>query len=77
VLTITGGRDQSLEVGHVVAILQKGDMARDREDRNRLVQLPDEIAGHAFVFRVFDKVSYALVMEASRNVTIGDSIVNP
>ena len=77
VIAVSGGRDLGLEVGHVVAIRQKGVVALDREDRNKPVKLPDETAGHAFVFRVFDKVSYALVMEANRNVGVGDAIVNP
>jgi LysM repeat protein len=77
VIAVSGGRDHGMEVGHVVAIRQKGVVALDREDRNKPVQLPDETAGHAFIFRVFEKVSYALVMEATRNVGVGDSIVNP
>jgi hypothetical protein len=41
------------------------------------VKLPDERYGLAFVFRVFDGVSYALVMSASRPVQINDVATTP
>jgi hypothetical protein len=39
--------------------------------------LPDERYGLAFVFRVFDRVSYALVMKVSKPVSIQDIVQNP
>jgi hypothetical protein len=36
--------------------------------KNELVKLPDQEAGIALVFRIFDRVSYALVMSASKNI---------
>jgi hypothetical protein len=41
------------------------------------VQLPSERAGEVMVFRAFDKLSYALVMETTRPVHISDSVANP
>jgi nucleoid-associated protein YgaU len=41
------------------------------------VQLPDEYNGHAMVFRTFNRVSYALVMEGIRPVTVGDVLKHP
>ncbi|MFH1044890.1 MAG: LysM domain-containing protein [Pseudomonadota bacterium] len=40
-------------------------------------KLPDERYGLVFVFRTFDRVSYALVMSASRPVLIGDVVITP
>ena len=40
-------------------------------------KLPDERYGLVFVFRTFDRVSYALVMSASRPVLIGDVVTTP
>jgi LysM domain len=77
VIAISSGRDNGLEVGHVLAIRQKGVIATDREDGNKQIKLPDETAGHIFVFRVFEKVSYALIMSTEKQVAIGDAIVNP
>jgi hypothetical protein len=42
-----------------------------------IVKLPDERYGLLLVFRVFDRASYALVMNASRPVNILDIVTNP
>jgi hypothetical protein len=42
-----------------------------------MVKLPDERIGLLMVFRVFDRVSYALVMQASRPVNKLDSVNTP
>ncbi|MND00214.1 hypothetical protein D3C83_187470 [compost metagenome] len=47
-----------------------------RDDAPRL-QLPDERYGLAFVFRTFDAVAYALVMESTRQLSPGDVVQNP
>jgi hypothetical protein len=39
--------------------------------------LPDERNGLVFVFRVFEKMSYAMVMRATRPIYVGDRIQNP
>lgn len=41
------------------------------------IQLPDERNGLVFVFRVFDKMSYAMVMRATRPIYIGDVVATP
>lgn len=41
------------------------------------LQLPDERNGVVFVFRVFDKLSYAMVMRASRPIYVGDVVQTP
>ncbi|MDA8384144.1 MAG: LysM peptidoglycan-binding domain-containing protein [Betaproteobacteria bacterium] len=43
----------------------------------KTLRLPDERAGLAMVFRVFDKVSYALVLRASRPIYVRDDVKNP
>ncbi len=43
----------------------------------RKVKLPDERNGLIFVFRVFEKVSYALVMNTTRPVRVGDAVQTP
>lgn len=42
-----------------------------------LANLPDERYGLVMVFRTFDKVSFALVMESSRPVSILDAVSTP
>lgn len=41
------------------------------------VRLPDEFAGHLMVFRTFDKVSYALVMDSIRPTRVGYELKHP
>lgn len=41
------------------------------------VKLPDERNGLAFVFRVFDKISYALIMSSKRPLKVGDVVQTP
>lgn len=42
-----------------------------------IAQLPDQRYGLVMVFRTFDRASFALVMEASRPVTVSDYVINP
>jgi LysM repeat protein len=41
------------------------------------IQLPDERIGLLMVFRVFERVSYALIMQASEPVNKLDSVLSP
>lgn len=75
VVTNQGARD-GVQEGNVLAIYKEGDVVLDRVER-RKVQLPAERSGLLMLFRVFDKVSYGLVLRASRPLTIGDQIRNP
>ena len=43
----------------------------------RMIELPEEDSGLMMVFRSFDRVSYALVLEATRAIHINDSLVSP
>ncbi len=41
------------------------------------IKLPDERNGLVFVFRVFEKMSYALVMRSSKPIYVGDVVQTP
>jgi len=76
VVVINKGERDSLKSGNVLAIYQKGEMVKDRV-RGDLVLLPEERVGLAMVFRTFEKVSYALVLEADRPLDLHDLVRNP
>lgn len=76
VIVISLGRQDDLIPGHVLAIHQRGETVKD-EVRGGRVKLPNERAGVAMVFRVFDRVSYALVMNATRPIHLNDEVMNP
>ncbi|HEY6864536.1 MAG TPA: LysM peptidoglycan-binding domain-containing protein [Burkholderiales bacterium] len=82
IISINKGARDGLEHGHVLALYRRGALIADPEsglsrDNAPKFQLPDERYGLAFVFRVFDNVSYALVMESSRQLTPGDVVQTP
>ena len=53
------------------------DRSEDTFGRSSKVRLPDEFAGHMMVFRTFDTVSYALVMDTIRPVRVGHELKHP
>ncbi len=72
-----GARD-GIEVGHVFAILQQGKEIRELYSSfGSQVLSPEQQAGSLLVFRVFDRVSYALVLHATRAVHVLDIIQTP
>ncbi|MDX1811779.1 MAG: LysM peptidoglycan-binding domain-containing protein [Gammaproteobacteria bacterium] len=75
-VVINRGVDHGIEKGHVLAIHQKGREVRDPETGDKVV-LPDEHAGYILIFRPFNKVSYALVMKATREISLQDLVTNP
>ncbi|MCC7484093.1 MAG: LysM peptidoglycan-binding domain-containing protein [Burkholderiales bacterium] len=42
-----------------------------------IASLPDERYGLAMVFRTFDRASFAIIMQASRQVSVNDVVTNP
>jgi hypothetical protein len=74
-----------MEIGHVLAIhhdpgtVDVWDQKTKffNQPASRPVQLPQERIGLAFVFRVFEKVSYALVLNSSKQVVLGDRVKKP
>ncbi len=78
VITLNRGSRDGLERGHVLALYRKQvTSGRDENDKKINAMLPDERYGLVFVFRTFERLSYALVMEAGKSVIVGDSLKNP
>ncbi|AXE30205.1 peptidoglycan-binding protein [Chromobacterium phragmitis] len=73
-----GTRNQ-MAPGLVFGIYKKGNAISivDAAGKKREAQLPTEQAGALFVYRVFDKVSYALVLDSDGAVYVGDSVAAP
>ena len=51
--------------------------SEDTVPRGSKVRLPDEYASHVMVFRTFDKVSYALVMDSYKPTRVGYELKHP
>lgn len=78
VVTLNVGANDGVEVGHVLALYrERGTATYDGDGKKELFDLPDQRYGVAFVFRVFNRVSYALVMDVDGQVTLGDLVRKP
>lgn len=81
IISINKGKRDGLELGHVLAVYRNVavyDQQRySSRDSAPSIQIPPERYGLVFVFRTFDAVSYALVMESSRPIQPGDIIQTP
>jgi hypothetical protein len=78
VVTINRGTKDGMESGHVLAILKDGARLVDKTDPLRPeIKLPNERNGLLMVFRTFERVSYALILEIAEGVRVGDRLVNP
>ncbi len=78
VVAINRGTRDGMEAGHVLRLLTKGDTIKDTTDPARpMIKLPSESNGLAMVFRTFERVSYALILEIRTGVRVGDRLVSP
>lgn len=85
VVVINRGTRHGVDPGVVLAIDQKGEVIHDRfakspwttEPRGKAVQLPYERAGTMIVFKVFDRISYGLVIGARGPMKVADRVYNP
>ncbi|MCW4456451.1 LysM peptidoglycan-binding domain-containing protein [Flavobacterium sp. MXW15] len=90
VIAISAGARDGIDNGTVFSVWRQGshithkkrypnssrmdDALKDGAGR---LSLPDEYAAHAMVFRTFDKVSYALVMEGVKSAKVGYELKHP
>jgi LysM domain len=89
VIALNRGSNAGLEAGHVLAVEQLGEVVRDKYSQGGLnardgtlkhgtnVQLPSERAGIVMIYKTFDRMSFALVMEATHEIRQGDRATNP
>ncbi len=80
VITLGVGKADGIEVGHVLALHRyRGDVTYKDEDSGRKehFELPEHRYGLVFVFRVFDRVAYGLVVDATSSVKVSDTVRTP
>lgn len=80
------GTADGVENGQVYATYRPGAWVEDdvehpariasKRKKNK-VQLPDEFNGNAMVFRTFDRISYALIMDGIKPTHVGDNLKMP
>jgi len=74
IVALNKGARDGLEMGHVLAVYR--DSQTNTHD-GKIVQLPGARSGLVFVFRVFEKVSYALVVQSTQYIQILDTVETP
>ena len=91
VVAINRGSKQGIEAGHVLSVFHAVGKVTDHYSDGRSadpmnnsgnvfskkVKIPDEQVGTIMVFKTFDRMSYALIMDASHPVGIGDHVRTP
>lgn len=77
VIAINLGSGQGARAGHVLDVYRKGALIKDIHGNDDVVRLPNEKIGQVMVFKVFDKISYAYVLEAEVPLGNGDLLLPP
>lgn len=80
IVILNRGTRDGLEPGNVLRVWQSGDVVDDSLKPGRIsrnVRLPEEPAGLVIVFRTFDRLSYALVVQATGEMHVLDRVRNP
>ncbi|GGC66924.1 LysM peptidoglycan-binding domain-containing protein [Marinobacter halophilus] len=76
VVAINRGEREGLQAGNVLAVMKAGNMVRDPVT-GETIELPSERAGLLMVFQTYEKMSYGLVLQATRPLSVGDRVTNP
>ncbi|MEO8804839.1 MAG: LysM peptidoglycan-binding domain-containing protein [Burkholderiaceae bacterium] len=78
IVALNRGSNEGMERGHVLALWRDGVSVIDKTDASRpTIKLPDERHGVLFVFRVFKRMSYALILSVQDPVKPGDRFTQP
>lgn len=79
IVSLNRGALDGMERGHVLALWRDGRHVVDRtvEKKGEDIKLPDERHGVLFVFQVYERVSYALIISVRDAVSAGDRFTQP
>ena len=78
IVALNRGRRDGMERGHVLALWRDGQAMLDKtQAKAQPIKLPDERHGVLFVFEVYERVSYALIISVREPVKPGDRFTQP
>jgi len=78
IVSLNRGARDGLERGTVLALWHDGAVTHDQSlQQGKLIKLPDERIGIVFVFRVFDRMAYGLVLDTTQPTLPGDRVTQP
>ncbi|MBL8251093.1 MAG: LysM peptidoglycan-binding domain-containing protein [Candidatus Competibacter sp.] len=70
------GADEGMQPGHVLAVFGQDRRVEDKVSGGT-VRIPGERAGLLMVYKVHERVSYGLVMQAERSIRLRDRVTSP
>jgi hypothetical protein len=90
-VVVDAGERQGLTIGNILAVKQVGEQIVDTTERgqkplfqrlfataaNETVEMPGQEVGTVLIYRVFDHLSYGLILTSSEPARLGDMVVNP
>lgn len=76
IVTLNRGVREGVDRGQVLALWRDGEATKDKVS-GQMMKLPDERHGLLFVFRVFEHMSYALILNVQEPVKPGDRFTQP
>jgi len=78
IVALNRGARDGLERGNVLALWHEGAVTHDATvEKGPLMKLPDQRIGVMLVFRVFERASYALIVESTEPAVPGDRFSTP
>jgi LysM repeat protein len=78
IVALNRGKRDGVERGHVFALWRDGEAMMDKtQEKAQAIKLPDERHGILFVFEVYERVSYALIISVKEPVKAGDRFTQP
>lgn len=84
IVSINRGKKDNIDIGTVLSLYRFGQIVTDKTEPGafwifgrKQVKLPDEQYGNVFIFRVFNNISYGLIMQVTDSVRIGDIARSP
>jgi hypothetical protein len=79
IVALNRGKRDGIERGHVFALWRNGETVMDKtqSEVGQPIKLPDERHGVLYVFEVYERVSYALIISVKEPVKAGDRFTQP
>jgi hypothetical protein len=76
VVTVNRGNIHGVQSGQVFSVYQQGEVVRDPKTREQ-IKLPSQKVGNIMIFRTFDQLSYAYVLDSALPIKVGSGIQAP
>lgn len=76
IVIISLGAREGMEEGHVLRTMYDAGERKDPVTK-KIFKLPQEKSGLLMIFRVYDKVSYGLILNALRPIKVNDIVMTP